>query len=164
MNTRIRQLITLITVLILTACAPAQAPATATLPPTVAPTNTPLPSPTPTDTPIPTATATPLPTPTEVPTATPLPTDTPLPTAVPPTRTPALSKVTLVNNLAKNLKFTLSGPANKSFQVRAHSEYYFEIPPGTYTFKAEAQGFYPTSGSQTFPPGPFTWTWGKARD
>jgi hypothetical protein len=134
--------------------------------PTPPPTNTPLPTATeaPTQTPLPpTPTNTPLPTPTEVPTATPLPTDTPLPTAVPATDTPTLSLVTVVNNLTKTINITISGPANKSFQVRAHSEYYFETPPGTYMFKFEAQDFYPQTGSVTFNPGPFTWTFGKAK-
>jgi tetratricopeptide (TPR) repeat protein len=81
MNTRVSQIFALITVLILTACAPAQVPAT----PTKAPTATALPSPTLTDTPTPTATATAtlLPTATSTPTVKPTRTATPVPTLPP---------------------------------------------------------------------------------
>jgi hypothetical protein len=135
--------------------------------PTAPPTNTPLPTPVPpTETPTlpPPPTNTPLPPPTEAPTAIPLPTDTPLPTPVPPTDTPSLSLVTVVNNLGQTINISITGPAQKTFSVRAHSEYTFETPPGQYTYRFEAQNFYPDTGYITFEPGPFTWTFGKARD
>lgn len=133
--------------------------------PTPPPTNTPLPPPTETPTqPPPTPTDTPLPPPTETATTVPSPTVPPPPTQVPPTDTPSLSLVTVVNNLNTTINISLSGPANKTFSVRAHSSYDFETPPGTYLYKLEAHNFYPQTGNVTFNPGPFTWTWGKAKD
>jgi len=88
MNARICQIFTLIIVLILTACAPVQAPTT----PTMAPTATALPSPTHTDTPTPTTTNTPTATFTVTATSTHTPTLTKKPTAThAPTATPSLS-------------------------------------------------------------------------
>lgn len=127
--------------------------------PTPPPTQPPSPTEAPTQPPPPTET--PLPPPTEAPTAIPSPTLPPPPTAVPPTDTPGMSQVTVVNNLGMPLTISLAKPANKTFTVNARSTYTFEIPPGTYTYRAEAKGFYPETGLQTFPPGPFTWTWGK---
>ena len=131
--------------------------------PTPPPTDTPLPPPTDTPTlpPTSTLTATPLPPPTETATAIPSPTVPPPPTEIPPTDTPSLSLVTVKNNLGKTLTITLAGPSSKKFSVNARSSFSFEIPPGVYTFRAEAQGFLPETGTQEFPPGPFTWTWGK---
>ena len=127
--------------------------------PTPPPTNTPLPTETPTQPPTPTDT--PLPLPTETPTTIPSPTVPPPPTQVPPTDTPAMSLVTVVNNLGTTLTISIAKPANKTFSVSAHSTYSFEILPGTYTYRAEAKGFYPETGTVTFTPGQFTWPWGK---
>jgi hypothetical protein len=128
--------------------------------PTPLPTQPPPPTEAPTQPPPPTEAPT-LPPPTEAPTVIPSPTLPPPPTEVPPTDTPSISEVTVVNNLSRALTISLAAPANKTFTVKAHSSYTFEVPPGTYTYKAEAVGFYPETGTQTFPPGPFTWTWGK---
>jgi hypothetical protein len=87
----------------------------------------------------------------------------PPPTEIPASPTPALSLVTVVNNLSATINISLSGPANKTFSVRSNSTYYFETPPGEYTYKLEALNFYPQTGTVTFTPGEFTWTWGKAR-
>ena len=129
--------------------------------PTPPPTNTPLPPPTEAPTQPPPPTETPLPPPTETATTIPSPTVPPPPTEIPPTDTPALSQVTVKNNLGRTLDISIASPGNKTFSVRSHAEYSFEIAPGTYTYRAEAQGFYPETGTITFPPGPFTWTWGK---
>jgi hypothetical protein len=129
--------------------------------PTPPPTNTPLPPPTEAPTQPPPPTDTPLPLPTETATTIPSPTLPPPPTEVPATDTPSMSQVTVVNNLGKALTISLAAPANKTFTVRPRSSYSFEIPPGTYTYRAEAQGFYPETGLQTFPPGPYNWIWGK---
>jgi hypothetical protein len=131
--------------------------------PTPPPTDTPLPPPTETLTLPPPPTDTPPPPPTEAPTIVPSPTLPPTPTEIPPTDTPSLSIVTVVNNLGVTINISISGPANKTFSVRAHSTYTFETPPGRYAFRLEAQNFYPESGYVEFTPGPFTWTWGKAR-
>ena len=130
--------------------------------PTPPPTNTPVPPPTEAPTQPPLPTDTPLPPPTEAPTAIPSPTVPPPPTEIPATDTPAISQVTVVNNLGRTLQISIASPGNKTFSIRSHSEYSFEIAPGTYTYRAEAQGFVPETGTITFPPGPFTWTWGKA--
>jgi hypothetical protein len=134
--------------------------------PTPTPTDTPQPSPTdvPTDTPIPTNTPTDTPTPPPTATATPIPSPTvpPSPTEIPATHTPALSKVTVVSNLNQLINISLSGPENLSFQVQAHSKYEFETTPGRYAYRLQAKNFYDATGYVEFPPGPFTWTWGKA--
>jgi hypothetical protein len=133
--------------------------ATATPPPTATsspqPANTLTLSPTPTNTPFPTDTPTPVPPPTKP----------PIPSkALPvPTNTPGLSIVTVVNNLNVPIQLSLNGPASKSFTVRAKSSFTIEIPPGEYSYYCKATNFYPTDGKITFPPGPFTWTWGKAK-
>ena len=75
MYTRRSQILILFMVVVLTACAPAQAPATPTLPPTA----TAVPSPTLTHTPLPTATGTSTPTITPTITPSPTPTVTPIP-------------------------------------------------------------------------------------
>lgn len=131
--------------------------------PTTPPTNTPLPTPTETPTPPPTPTETPVPTATDTPTPIPSPTAPPSPTKVPPTRTPSVSKVTVVNNLNQMINISLSGQTYKAFSVRAHSTYNFEIPPGRYAYTFEAHNFYPQTGYIEFPPGPYTWNWGKAK-
>jgi hypothetical protein len=66
------------------------------------------------------------------------------------------------NNLGQKLEISLAGPTNRTFSVRARSTFSIEIQPGVYTYRVEAQGFFPETGTQEFPPGPFTWTWGKA--
>lgn len=130
-------------------------------------------TPPPTATPLPTSTATPTIPPT--PTNTSLPTDTPVPAVPPtippvptnappiPTDTPGLSIVTVINNLNVPIQLSLNGAVQKSFSVRAKSSVTIEVPPGVYTYYFKATNFMPTDGKVTFPPGPFTWTWGKAK-
>jgi hypothetical protein len=130
--------------------------------PTPPPTDTPLPSPTDTPTQPPTPTDTPLPPPTETATTIPSPTLPPPPTEIPPTDTPSITLLTVENNLGQKLEISLAGPENRTFSVRARSTFTIEIQPGVYTYQMEAQGFYPETGTLELPPGPFTWTWGKA--
>ena len=131
--------------------------------PTPPPTNTPQPSPTDTPTQPPTPTDTPLPAPTETATTIPSPTLPPPPTEIPSTDTPAMAQVELVNNLNAKINISLSGPANKTFSVNARSTYSFETPPGQYTYRFEAQNYYPETNFVTFVPGPNSWTFGKAK-
>jgi hypothetical protein len=100
-------------------------------------------------------------TPTATATTIPSPTLPPSPTVIFSTDTPSLSEVTVKNNLGRTLKISLNGPAQKTFSVNAHSSFSFETPPGVYSYQAEAQGFFPETGTVEFTAGPFTWTWGK---
>lgn len=131
--------------------------------PTPLPTNTPLPPPTETPTQPPTPTDTPVPLPSDTPTTIPSPTIPPPPTAVPATDTPALSIVTWYNNLSRTLQVSISGPASRTFSIRPNGSFVTEIPPGTYTYRADATGFYPVLGTTTFAPGPQRFTFGKAK-
>lgn len=125
------------------------------------PTNTPLPPPTEAPT-LPPPTDTPLPPPTEAPTTIPSPTLPPAPTEVPPTDTPGMAVVTWYNNLGRTLEVSIVGPASKTFSIRSKGSFVTEIPPGTYTYRADATGFYPVTGTVTFVPGPQPYTFGKA--
>jgi len=141
------------------------------------PTDTPIPPPT--DTPIPPATDTPIPpatdtavpteAPTIPPTATEIPEDTPTqgPPPTVPTKTPSMSHVTFVNNLnaglTVNLKDPRTGTRVRSVSIFARSNATFDILAGEYNYSVIASGYVPQDGSITFPPGDFTWTWGKAR-
>ena len=116
----------------------------------------------PTDTPL--STYTPVP-PTETPIPSPTVPPAPnTPTIIPPTATLGVCHVILVNNIAKNIRITLMGKQPRSFQVQANSTFEFDIEPGLYEYKFEAQNFNTTHGTVEFPPGGFTWTWGKAKD
>jgi hypothetical protein len=125
--------------------------------PTLTP--TPLPTDAPTVTPVPSATQIPTDTPTSHPTMTKIPTAT----RVLATATTSMSQVKIVNNLNANVKMTLTGPTNKSFTINAHSTFEFEVLPGDYSYTFAAVNFVPQTGWITFPPGKFTWTWGKSR-
>lgn len=125
-----------------------------------APTEPPTDTPVPTDTPLPTETPVP-PTDTPIPSPT-IPPATNTPTEIPPTATLAVSHVKIINRIAKNVRLTLIGPEQKSFQVKANSTYEFDIEPGQYEYQFEAQNFVSQNGIVVFPPGDFTWTWGKA--
>jgi hypothetical protein len=135
--------------------------------PTPTPTNTASPSPTLTETPTATVTPSNTPTPTSTNTPTPKPSLTKRPTATKILATPTASMVELkiINNLAQNVKLTLTGPTNKSFTVQAHSTFVAQLLPGDYSYQFEAVNFISQKGWIAIPPGPgtFTWTWGKAK-
>jgi hypothetical protein len=80
-----------------------------------------------------------------------------------PTETPGTSIVTVINNLNVPIQLSLNGPITKSFTVRAKSSVTIEIPPGKYSYYFKATNFEPSDGTIIFPPGPFTWRWGKAK-
>jgi hypothetical protein len=125
------------------------------------PTDTAIPTLEPTPTAVPTETQAPLPTATYTPF--PSPTTQPKDTKIPASATPGVTTLKVVNNLNQSLKLTLIGPITKGFQVNPHSSFTVEIEPGEYSYQMSATNFNPQSGKMTFPPGPFTWTWGKAK-
>ena len=141
---------------------------------TATPTSTNTPSPTTTYTSTPTTTHTHTPEPTATNTATLAPTDTKIPTPTVPailptvsptkdlsTPKPEMSHVKFVNNLTTHLHISLNGPTVRSLSIAASAEHTFDIVSGEYRYEVTASGYLPAEGTITFPPGDFTWTWGK---
>jgi len=81
----------------------------------------------------------------------------------PPTPASTMTNLTIVNNISVPITIKLRGSTPKTITISASSEVTFDIESGDYEYSFSAMGFNPNNGTHYFPPGEYTWTWGKAK-